>query len=826
MGTTSSSSRANGRNTNSDSPEEVGSSNSNSNNRRSHRHSAYPGARRSTLTNDSASVISSASGNRAEGNTNAASSNNSSQVRGSGRTSSSGEPSVNAYHNNRRSGGPGAYLIEPVRSGMMGTVFRVSVPENVRAGQEFQVHAGNRVVRVRCPANARGGQFLQITVPADSAVCQLNPAQLTAAGGEGLPTNDALSSTNNDFTSPGVIIDGAPTVRGQSYLVPIPPVSAMNNNNQFPIFISGQQLLVTCPPNSHEGMMVRIYTPIPTGKSSVSPPPVPPSNQTQMFEVIVPPGVQPNQPFALLAGGQRVLVTCPSNAKPGQRIRFQLPMALLHPSENQSPPTPALSYEKHGWARTIRLSDLKFQWARIEVDQSIQMKTSFNPKTSAYVRQIRFYPGKDHRMRTGALSLIPASQAVVDSHVKDENTGENIISYSDLTQIQNKPFDEKITWFTNICRNKLLSPWRNGNVRICIRREFLLEDSIQAITSLSRKDMRRIWRFEFLDEPGLDAGGPAREWFELVTKEVFNPERGLWISSAYNQMCMQINPTSNVAAEEHLIYFRFLGRVLGKAILDQQLVSNHMVRYMYKHLLGWPITFDDMQFVDDEYFDQFMKLWDSSEEDISFMCLDFTTTVKSFGHNQNVDLIPNGSQKDVTKDNLPEYLEANFLYRFLGQVKPQLTELLLGFLDVVPEPILTIFDFQELELLMCGIPSIDVQDWKNNTEYSGLIRRKDQVVKWFWETVEFEFENEMKARLLQFATGTSGVPSRGFEFLQGSDGNLRKFTMHGVSLSTGIYPRAHTCFNRIDLPVYKSKEQLKQNLSLAIQLEATGFGLE
>jgi E3 ubiquitin-protein ligase NEDD4 len=44
---------------------------------------------------------------------------------------------------------------------------------------------------------------------------------------------------------------------------------------------------------------------------------------------------------------------------------------------------------------------------------------------------------------------------------------------------------------------------------------------------------------------GIDAGGLAREWFQLVTTEIFDPDMGLWMSSETNQMCMQINPASS-----------------------------------------------------------------------------------------------------------------------------------------------------------------------------------------------------------------------------------------------------------------------------------------
>jgi hypothetical protein len=246
--------------------------------------------------------------------------------------------------------------------------------------------------------------------------------------------------------------------------------------------------------------------------------------------------------------------------------------------------------------------------------------------------------------------------------------------------------------------------------------------------------------------------------------------------------------------EDHLIYYRFLGRVMGKALFDRQLISGHMVQNLYKHLLGWPITFGDLEMVDEEYYKSLKQLdtMNKNGEDISMLCLDFTTTEEIMGTKEEIELIKDGSNIEVTNENFPEYMEACLKYRMVERVKPQLCELLLGFYDVIPEPLLTVFDFQELELLMCGLPEIDLDDWKENTEYSGEyddIGFDHEVCKWFWEVVT-DFDQEMKARLLQFVTGTSGVPSRGFGVLQGNDGNIRKFTIHGVALGVCLYPRA------------------------------------
>ena len=70
------------------------------------------------------------------------------------------------------------------------------------------------------------------------------------------------------------------------------------------------------------------------------------------------------------------------------------------------------------------------------------------------------------------------------------------------------------------------------------------------------------------------------------------------------------------------------------------------------------------------------------------------------------------------------------------------------------------------------------------------------------------------------------MPARGFGVLQGNDGNIRRFTIHGVPLGVCLYPRAHTVFNRIDLPLYQSKDELREKLMLAVMMAATGFDIE
>ena len=68
-----------------------------------------------------------------------------------------------------------------------------------------------------------------------------------------------------------------------------------------------------------------------------------------------------------------------------------------------------------------------------------------------------------------------------------------------------------------------------------------------------------------------------------------------------------------------------------------------------------------------------------------------------------------------------------------------------------------------------SLPNIQMDDWIANTNYMGDFQANPNhvVITWFWEVVR-SFEQEQKAKLLQFVTGTAGVPAQGFGFLQGS----------------------------------------------------------
>jgi hypothetical protein len=124
------------------------------------------------------------------------------------------------------------------------------------------------------------------------------------------------------------------------------------------------------------------------------------------------------------------------------------------------------------------------------------------------------------------------------------------------------------------------------------------------------------------------------------------------------------------------------------------------------------------------------------------------------------------------------------------------------------------FDEREVEYLLCGLGEIDMKDWRVNTIYRNGYCDQHPIIIWFWKAVD-SFDTELQHRLLQFVTGTSRVPMNGFRELYGSNGP-QKFCIEKTG-SPNSLPRAHTCFNRLDLPEYHSYHVLRERLRLAVE---------
>ncbi|GET86024.1 ubiquitin-protein ligase-like, putative [Leishmania tarentolae] len=371
-------------------------------------------------------------------------------------------------------------------------------------------------------------------------------------------------------------------------------------------------------------------------------------------------------------------------------------------------------------------------------------------------------------------------------------------------------FDFKLTDF-----RRRLGARRGPNILLRVNRQTCLLDSFKELQKV--KSFGGQLHIRFHGEEGADAGGLTREWLQLLSEAIVDERYALFIHSQ-DSISFQPNPFSSVNPN-HLEYFQFAGVVTGLAIAHNVPIDIHFTRAFYRHIIGHRPVFSDLQSFDPELYTNLNWIM---ENDVTDLGLTFAVNYDRFGSVEEAELEPNGKDTAVTDANKQQYVRLLCEFYMTKRTEDQLLRFLKGFYSVIPRREIQCFTEKELELVISGMPNIDVEDLRTHTVYEGYSSTSPQV-RWFWEAVG-SMSKEDLANLLQFTTGSSKVPHGGFGHLEGSNGRSLPFTISRWAVNKDdLLPQAHTCFNKIDLPVYTSAAVLKQKLMLAITYGSMGF---
>jgi E3 ubiquitin-protein ligase NEDD4 len=144
-----------------------------------------------------------------------------------------------------------------------------------------------------------------------------------------------------------------------------------------------------------------------------------------------------------------------------------------------------------------------------------------------------------------------------------------------------------------------------GQCHIKVRRDHIFEDAYAEIMRQAPADLKKRLMIKFDGEDGLDYGGLSREFFFLLSHEMFNPFYCLFEYSAHDNYTLQINPHSGINPE-HLNYFRFIGRVVGLSIFHRRFLDAFFIVSFYKMILNKKILVADMESVDADFYRSLM----------------------------------------------------------------------------------------------------------------------------------------------------------------------------------------------------------------------------
>jgi len=265
-------------------------------------------------------------------------------------------------------------------------------------------------------------------------------------------------------------------------------------------------------------------------------------------------------------------------------------------------------------------------------------------------------------------------------------------------------------------------------------------------------------------------------------------------------------PNPSRKSADFLGMYNFVGKLLGIALRSKNTLSLNFPSIVWKPLVGLPPTFADLRSID-HFCCQFLDgLRDAEANGITeenFGSIIFEHFSTSLSDGSHVDLKPDGANIPVTYANRLEYAKLVEEVR-LREGSAAINAMRNGFGAVVPPPLVALFNWDELEIAICGKPNIDIDLLRESHIRLEGYENDDPTILMFWNVLE-SFTPEERCKFLRFSCGRERLP------------NNRDFRLVVAKLhAEDVLPRASTCSSMFKLPTYTSKEIMRDKILLAI----------
>lgn len=424
-----------------------------------------------------------------------------------------------------------------------------------------------------------------------------------------------------------------------------------------------------------------------------------------------------------------------------------------------------------------------------------------------------------------------------------------ILEYDARRQMEIKARE---AYFDQVIRQRAI----DGNFHLRVRRECMVDDSLRQISQAvgsGQEELKKGLRVHFTGEEGVDAGGPRKEWFLMLVRDIFDPNHGMFVYDDESNTCY-FNANSFETSDQYYL----VGALLGLAIYNSTILDVAFPPFAFRKLLAaapssitnasnvssltgtkgqMTYTIADLAEFRPSLATGLQQLLDFEGDVETTYCRDFVAPVERYGIVQNIPLVPNGENIAVTNANRHEFVDAYVRYLLDTAVSRQFEPFKRGFFTVCAGNALSLFRAEEIELLIRGSDeSLDVdslravavyENWKHFQPPHTQIQHPSEtvpVIGWFWELFA-EATPERQRKLLTFITGTDRIPAVGATSLvlriqAGGDG-----WGGGGKEERERFPVARTCFNMLVLWRYDYREQLEEKLWRAVE-ESEGFGLK
>ncbi|CAF0756173.1 unnamed protein product [Adineta steineri] len=357
--------------------------------------------------------------------------------------------------------------------------------------------------------------------------------------------------------------------------------------------------------------------------------------------------------------------------------------------------------------------------------------------------------------------------------------------------------------------------------KICVRRDHIIEDALITLEYHGIEqpaELKKQLFVEFEGEQGHDEGGLSKEFFQLITEQIFNPEYGMFMADDETRS-LWFNPSAPEDLDREYI---LIGMLLGLAIYNSVILDIKFPPILYRKLMGKIGTFEDLETSHPTIYKSLKNLLSFNElqEDITVedaFGLTFQIGITdAMGSRVTFDLKENGETIPVTNSNREEFVRLYSDLVLNKSVERQFHPFFHGFLLVTRDSSLRkLFRPDEIDLLVAGSHVLDFNQLASAAEYDGGYTKDSPTIQNFWNVL-MSFTDEQQRKFLRFTTGSDRAPIGGLARL--------KLIISRNGPDTDRLPTAHTCFNAFLLPDYSSMNKLREKLLIAIN-NAEGFGL-
>ena len=414
----------------------------------------------------------------------------------------------------------------------------------------------------------------------------------------------------------------------------------------------------------------------------------------------------------------------------------------------------------------------------------------------------------------------------------------NSVSNLSIEEISNCDYlYKKRIFLFNYIKNYIINVNnKNQNPLLVINRNNILEESFNQFMTTKELNLIEPIQIHFVDEVGHDAGGVFREWYSALYREFFNEKNKLFIENDNNSIIKGtylIYPKYN---EMNLDYYEFFGKLGAKALIDNVYIPEILNRIVIKYLLGQNIELFDIQFFDIDIYNSLKEINEIEDIDSNefFKEIKFVWNLKDEnGIIKEIELIPNGNNINLRNDNKDLFIEKVIYYETLYKYEEQIERIKKGFFSIMGDKICKIFKPEEFSFQLSGQTTIDLEDWKKNTIYKGHYNKDNKTIQLFWEVLT-ELSQDELFNFFHFCTSSIHIPIDGFNGLKGVNNKIQKFTIEPKltlildesKANDFKLIEAKTCFNRILLPEYSTKEEMKKAFDIILGNDTSFFGLE